>query len=260
MNRILFRSSNSINNNNYKIIMLLILFLILKIFYAGIYPFILGNGNLYLIFKPLILYFIYYLILNIISRKNDSYYIISSLIISFIIPISIPIVIFIISSILGIIISHIFKYKINSVVITGLLISLYFNQYTTYKGIFLSIYLLLITISSLYLIINKLVKTKTLLSSFVCILIINIISNDFTFDITLFCLLFIISDNKYSPITKYSQILGGVLFSINILLFKYILNLDYYLFLSIFTYELLSIVINYFNITLYNNKICKIDV
>ena len=61
-NIILFRSNNDIEKDNYKVVFLLIIFLIFKIFYVGIYPIIHGNYNLYLVFKPIIIYFIYYLI------------------------------------------------------------------------------------------------------------------------------------------------------------------------------------------------------
>lgn len=248
MNNILFRSNNSVDKDNYKIISLLTIFLIFKIFYVGIYPFINGYGNLYLVFSPLIIYFIYYFILIIINKKSDSYYIVLSLIISFVIPSGISLYVFILGSVIGNIISYIFKNRISSVVITLLLITIYLsNNYImdSYNGIFYYIYILQCTISYLYLFFNKLVKPKVLLFSFMSIIIINIITNNYIFDISLFCLLFVVSDNRYSPITKYGQILGGFFFGLFIYVFKYIFNIDYYLSLGIFLYEIVSNIINF---------------
>ncbi len=255
MNSILYRSDNNVDDNNYKIAFLLIFFLIFKIFYTGIYPFINGNGNLYLIFKPLIIYLIYYIVLIIFNRKNNSYYIVLSLIISFIIPIDTPLYVFIIGSIVGNIISFLCKNKISSVVISYLLITVYLFNIDIYTGIFKYIYLFLIFISFIYLITNKLVKTRVLFISFILILMINIISNNFIFDISMFCLLFVVSDNRYTPVTGYSQVISSILFGVFIYIFRYILELNYYFFLSILLQELLSIIINYCNIKLYDNKV-----
>lgn len=257
MNNILFRSNNDIDKANYKEVIILVLFLVFKIFYTGIYPFINGEGNLYLVFKPLLFYIIYYLILILSNKKSDSYYIVSSLIISFIIPINTPIDIFIIGSIIGSFISGIFKNKINSVIISSLLVVLYLsitNNYIVddYTGIFLCIYILLCCISFIYLITNKLVKIRILLFSLISIVFINNM-----YDITLFSLLFIISDNRYAPITRRGQIVSAFLLVIIIYMLKYIFKLDYYLFLSVFFYEIISVFINYLNIKLYGNRIFR---
>lgn len=262
MNNILFRSKNDVEVDNYKILVLLTMFLIFKIFYTGIYPFVNGNGNLYFIFKPIIFYFIYYLILVIFNKKNDNYYIVSSLIISFIIPINTSIYIFIISSIIGNIISYIFNNKINNVIITSLLISLYlslFNNYIidNYTGIFCYVYIFLCVFSFVYLYINKLIKTKLLLLSLFGTLIISFVNNSFIFDITLFCLLFVVVDNRYSPVTKYGQIILGILFGFLIFVFRDVFELSYYLFLVILIYEILSFGINYLGVSLYGSKLSK---
>ena len=106
MNNLLLRSGNDKEKDNYKIILLLIIFLLFRIFYNF-------NNGLYIIFKPILFYIIYYGILFLFNKKNDSYYIILSLIISFLVPINTSLYIFIIGSIIGNIISYIFKNKIN---------------------------------------------------------------------------------------------------------------------------------------------------
>ncbi len=262
MNSILFRSNNDIDKDNYKIISLLILFLIFKIFYIGIYSFIMGaTCNLYLIFKPLIIYFIYYFVLILINKRNDSYYLLSSLLISFIIPSNTSLFLFIICSIIGNIISYLFKNKISNVIITSLLISFYLsNNYIidSYAGIFYYIYILLCIISFIYLYFNRLVKRNVLILSFIILLLIHIIINISLFDITLFCLLFIVSDNRYSPLTKYGEVLGSIIFGIFMYIFRFAFNINNYLYLSILLYEVLSIFINYFSLKLSNNKIIKL--
>ncbi len=260
MNNTFFRSGNDVDKDNYKIVFLLLLFLLFRIFYIGIYPFINGEGNLYLVFKPVIFYIIYYLILMLFNKKNDSYYIVSSLIISFIVPINISLYVFIIGSIIGVFIDYISKNRINNVTITLLLITIYLsinNNYIIdiYSGIFIYIYILLLFISLIYLNMNKLIKTRLFLISLINIILITIINNNFIFDIVIFCLLFIVSDNRYSPITKYGQLLGGIIFCIFIYIFKYIFELEYFLYLSIFSYELLSIAIDYFSVKLCDNKV-----
>jgi len=261
MSNILFRSNNDVVKDNYRVISLLTLFIIFKIFYTGIYSFINGNGNLYLIFKSLIIYFIYYFILIIFNRKNDNYYLISSLIISFIIPINTPLHLFIVCSFIGNIISYIIKNKINSVVITSLLISLFLsNNYMmdSYTGIFYYIYLGQCTISFIYLYFNKLVKIRVLLLSLISMMIINIINNIYIFDISLFCILFIVSDNRYSPLTKYGEVIGGIIFGIFIYILGFVFNINYYLYLSIFLYEGISFIFNYFSVKFYDKKIFKL--
>lgn len=257
MNSILFSSNNDIDKDNYKVISLLVVFIIFKIFYIGIVPFINSNGNLYLIFKPLVIYFIYFVILVIFNKKNDSYYLLSSLIISFIIPSNISLYLFILCSIIGNIISYIFKNKLNGVIITSLLISLYLsNNYIidTYTGIYYYIYLLLCTISFIYLYFNKLVKRKVLILSFIIIILIHIINNNYLFDIILFCILFILSDNRYSPLTENGEVIGSIIFGI----FTYVFSTNYYLYLSIFLYEVISLFINYLSIRLYDIKIFRL--
>ncbi len=262
MNNILFRSGNNIEKSNYKVIFLLIIFLLFKIFYIGIYPFINGNGSLIIIFKPLIFYFIYYLILYSFNSKHDSYYLLSSLIIAFIVPINTSINVFIICSVIGNIIKCLFKNKISDITFDLLIISLY-SYYCgnfdmiTFTGVFKYIYLLFIVISLIFLTINNLIKTKVLLFPLISIIIFYIMDNSSTWDITLFCLLFIVLDSRYSPITWYGQLIGGIVFSVLLFIFKYICRLDYYLFLSLFVFELISIIINYLSVKLYGSKVFK---
>ena len=252
-NIILFRSNNDIEKDNYKVVFLLIIFLIFKIFYVGIYPIIHGNDNLYLVFKPIIIYFIYYLILILFNKKNDSYYIVLSLIMSFIVPIDTPLYVFIIGSIIGNIINYIFKDNVSGPV-CSMIVILLFNgiNMDIYTGVFSYIYLLFIIISLIYFVVNKLVKIRVILFSLISIILICFIDNNFLLDNFLFCLLFIVSDNRYSPITNRGQILGCIIFGIFIYIFKYILTLDYYLFLAIFFYEVIAIIVNYLGVKLFN--------
>ena len=81
--------------------------------------------------------------------------------------------------------------------------------------------------------------------------------NSSTWDITLFCLLFIVLDSRYSPITWYGQLIGGIVFCLLFFILKYICKLDYYLFLSLFLFELISIIINYLCVKLYGSRVFK---
>ena len=260
-NFILFRSNNNIEKDNYKIIFILIIFFIFRIFGLIIY-----NDNLYLIFKPIIFYIIYSVIeivfLKIFkkNRRIDNYFIISSLIISYILPSSTPISLFIICSIIGNVISFLSNNRINCVVITSLCIFYYLSinnilYIDKYSDIFNIVYILLWIISFIYLLSNKLIKSKVLLSSIISIIIVYFINGNYLFDNILFCLLFILSDNRYTPIKGYGEISIGVIFGI----LMYILKLEYSLFLIILICEILSIIINYLSVRIKYKK-CQINV
>lgn len=258
MDNILFRSGNDVDSDNYLIIYLLIIWLIFKVFYTGIFSFINGSGNLYLIFKPIIFYLINYFILVIINRKNDSYYIILSLTISFLLSSKISLFLFVIFCVIGNVICYLFKNKFNSVIIICLLLSLCFDSsyiIDCYSGMFYYGYLFLCIVSLIFLIFNKLFKYHVFIFSFMCIVFINIINGNYFMDISFFFLLFIVSDNRFSPFIKKCQIYSGILFGIFIFVFEYLFSFNCYLFLSIFLYEIFSIGINYLSFKLCDNKI-----
>ena len=231
MNSLLLRSGNDKEKDNYKIILLLIIFLLFRIFYNF-------NNGLYIIFKPILFYIIYYGILFLFNKKNDSYYMILSLIISFLVPINTSLYIFIIGSIIGNIISY-----------NNLILDNYINIYSY-------IYMVLCLGSVIYLMYNKLIKVRLLLSLLISILIIYV-TNYIVMDNLLFILLFVILDNRYTPVSRKGQLIGGFLYGILFYIFDYLLLFKYGIFLAIFSFELLTIIINYLSIKLYNNRVLK---
>lgn len=271
MNNHLLRSKKNNIDNNYKIISILVIFILFKIYHLGIYPLYNGEdiNSLYIIFRILFNYFSYCLLEYIIyklfnkNKKIDNYFIISSLIITFIISYNINICIFIISSIIGIILENISKRKISSVIISNLLICIYLiitNKYisNSYITIFNYIYLALCLGSYIYLYLNKLIRRNILIIFLILFIFSTIILNNLYINSNmLFIIIFLVSDTRYSPLTNYGQILNVTLSYIIYLIFRYQFNIQYSVPFILIIYNLLSILINYLSIKLYSNKVVK---
>ena len=68
--------------------------------------------------------------------------------------------------------------------------------------------------------------------------------NNILFYNAIFCSLFILSDNRYTPVKEYGGIFIGIIYGVLLYIFKF----EYSLFLILFICELLSIIINYLSV------------
>ena len=254
MNSILIRDNNSDVKNNYKIVLVLILFIIFKIFALGVYLGLKGYFGIYEIFIPLIFYFIYfmieYLFFKLFKTNIDNYSLVLSLIIAFITPVNTPIYIFIISGILGTFISYLCKNKINSVTTVYLLISLFMgnNTFDNYDNFFSIILIVLCIFSFIYLFINKLIKWEIFILLFMIFIVpIYIIGKTdiSVIGIILFSIIFIFCDNRYTPITDKGMFIYAVLLGIILSFFEHVLDVRYYLSLSLLFGNVVNIFIKY---------------
>lgn len=143
------KSDNSTTNMMYSILIILVPFIIFATYKNGIYPVIKGYGNLYTVFKPLILTvissltcllveYLYYLIRK--DRKSiyflfsESYAIIPGVFLSLIIPINTPLWLVIIGSIIAslskMLMGGFGKNKLNPALVGALFITIIFSSFT----------------------------------------------------------------------------------------------------------------------------------
>lgn len=143
------KSDNSTTNMMYSILIILVPFIIFATYKNGIYPVIKGYGNLYTVFKPLILTvvssltcllveYIYYLIKkdkkSIYFLFSESYAIIPGVFLSLIIPINTPLWLVIVGSIIAstskMIMGGFGKNKLNPALVGAFFITIIFSSLT----------------------------------------------------------------------------------------------------------------------------------
>lgn len=144
-----FKSNNSTSNMMFTVLLLLVPFIIFSTYKNGIYPVIKGYGNLYLVFKPLLMAiisslccllteYLYYLIRkdkrSFYSLFNDSFAIIPGVFLSLIISINTPIYLIIIGSIIAslskVLMGGLGKNKLNPALVGSLFITVIFSSLT----------------------------------------------------------------------------------------------------------------------------------
>ena len=263
MNSILIRSNNNTIKDNYKIVFIIIPFIIFKIIIFGIYPVFHGDGNLYKLFLPLIFYFIYFAIEFIMFRlfnkkeEIDNYILVLSSVAAFIVPLNTSIYVFLLGSFVGSFISHLSNNKISSIGTTYLIISMYLvstgnSIYDLYDYPFNIVLLVMCLGCIIYLFINNLIKRKIIIPLLIVFMICIYASNNMDVHVLgtiLFNILFVGCDNRFTPVTGHNMILFGVLFNVFILLFSY-LNISYYIMLTIVLGNIITVILYYMDLLL----------